>query len=558
MKQTRRKRFLFSHFAFIGAAFIFLFGFCGMANAFMFDTGNEDLQIRWDNTLKYNYGVRIENPKSAILANPNFNDGDGHFDCGQSVTNRLDILSELDTVFKSRYGFRVSGAFWYDQRYQDPLVNDYVATSNYFKNGAPAEGIHPKVRTDYLGPAGEILDAFAFGTFDLGPVPLSIRAGKHTLYWGEAFLFGGAINGVSYSQFPIDVGKAYAVPGSDIKELFRPRLAVSAQASLTQDMSLSVQQFLDYEPVKISGTGTYLEAYDMLSDGADVMWLDPATNAYLLRGSDIEPDGKDDWGVAFSWSPEFLRGKLGLYYRNFSDIQPQFVLDVVNGRFYHSYADDIDLYGISYSTELLGISISTEYAYRKNMPLNSDASVVTSAADLPDDGEVLGSRGETHHFVINFFGFVNKTFLWQAADYVLEFNYNRWEKVTQNEAAFLGRDGYDGIDRVSKDAWEMALSFNPAWYQVVSGVDLKMPISVAMGIKGNSALAGGAAKNAGNGSVGLSFDVFNKYTFNLAYNTYFGDFDTDADGAVSAFRGSGGLPLLSDRDWISFTFKTSF
>ena len=557
MNQARKNRFLLNRSGLIGAAVVLLFGFCGMANAFQFDTGNEDLQIRWDNSLKYNYGIRIENPKSAILSNANYNDGDSHFDSGQSVTNRLDILSEFDVVLKSKYGFRVSAALWYDQRYKDPVEDDYAATANYIKNGAPAEGIGPKVRTEFLGPGGEFLDAFAFGTFDLGPVPLSIRAGRHTLYWGEAFLFGGLINGISYGQFPIDAAKAYAVPGAEAKELFRPRLAVSAQASLTQNISLSMQQFLDYEPVKVAGTGTYLEAYDMLSDGGDAIYYAAAGGPFALRGGDIEPDGKDDWGIALAWSPEWIRGKLGLYYRNLSDIQPQLVIDVSRNRFHHTYADDIDLYGISYSTEVFGVAVSAEYAYRKNMPLNSAASVITSSSDLPDDGDVLGSRGDTHHFLINFFGFVNKTPMFQSADYIVEFNYNRCEKVTQNKAAFLGRDGYDGIDRVSKDAWEMALSFTPAWYQVISGVDLKLPISLAMGIKGNSALAGGSAKKAGNGSIGLSFDVFGKYTFNLAYNTYFGDYDTDATGAVSEFRGSGGLPLLSDRDWISFTFKTS-
>lgn len=44
---------------------------------------NEDINIRWDNTFRYNYAHRIEAQDQALLKNPNFDDGNRNFDKGQ-------------------------------------------------------------------------------------------------------------------------------------------------------------------------------------------------------------------------------------------------------------------------------------------------------------------------------------------------------------------------------------------------------------------------------------------------------------------------------------------
>ena len=80
------------------------------AHAFEIGTGNPDIQMRWDNTVRYNLGMRAESQDRAIVGNPNFDDGDRNFNNGSLVTNRFDVLSEFDFVYKKRYGFRVSSA----------------------------------------------------------------------------------------------------------------------------------------------------------------------------------------------------------------------------------------------------------------------------------------------------------------------------------------------------------------------------------------------------------------------------------------------------------------
>ena len=49
----------------VAATCVAAFG-SGSASAFEFDTGNPDLTIRWDNTVRYNYGVRVENRDNKI------------------------------------------------------------------------------------------------------------------------------------------------------------------------------------------------------------------------------------------------------------------------------------------------------------------------------------------------------------------------------------------------------------------------------------------------------------------------------------------------------------
>ena len=59
------------------------------------DTGNNDLIIRWDNTVRYNLGVRAEARDSALANNATYDESDYKFDRGEVVTNRLDLLSEF-------------------------------------------------------------------------------------------------------------------------------------------------------------------------------------------------------------------------------------------------------------------------------------------------------------------------------------------------------------------------------------------------------------------------------------------------------------------------------
>ena len=67
----------------------------------------------------------------------------------------------------------------------------------------------------------------------------------------------------------------------------------------------------------------------------------------------------------------------------------------------------------------------------------------------------------------------------------------------------------------------------------------------------------GGNKGAGNWSAGLGATVFQAYLVNLSYIGYFGDYAVNpANGAATVFNGSSAS--ISDRGWVSLTFKTTF
>ena len=586
----------------------------GAAQASDIDTGNPDLAVRFDNTVKYNYGRRLSAQNENILKSANSDDGDRNFNKG-TVSNRVDLLSELDVVYQQKMGFRVSGAAWYDAAYKN-LDNTNVASSNHLgPDGKPAIGLSDYTKR-YHYRSGEILDAFLFSNFDVNDMPVSVKLGQHTLYWGESLL--SPIHGVNFGQGPIDLLKGYSVPGSDAKELFLPRQALSAQISPTAELSFAAQYFFKWKPARLPESGSFLGFYDYAFQGAESFILGPLGPA-AHRIADSNAPNTGDFGVMTRWSPQWLDGTAGLYLRRTSDLLPQANLRLAglptalfgagavgqavckaaipgaavagnNCLFYPTtlggtsqyqleYGNDINILGLSLSKSVMGVAVGADLSFRHNMPLYStpallmpvgtspaiiaalnakvQPTLVVTAADLPKQGDVSGTRGNTTHAVVNFLGVVAKTPWSDATNWAVEFTYSRVDKITQGAQFFRGRDNYNGVDKVSKDFIGLGMTLTPTWFQVMPGVDLTAPLAYSVGLHGNSAVQAGGNKGAGNYSAGLSFDIRQKYRFDIKYVNFFGPLVTDpASGAVTSFGGV--TALLKDRGFIAATFKTTF
>ena len=581
------------------AAFALLFASnIGVAHAIEVDTGNTDFKVRWDNTVKYNYANRVNNQDKHLLASPNYDDGDRNFDKG-TVSSRVDVLSEFDVVYKGNMGFRVSAATWYDDAYNN-LDNNNVASSNHLENGVPALGLGNTTERFHKGVSGEILDAFVFGGFNAGDMPVNVKAGRHTLYWGESLL--SPIHGISYGQSPVDLRKSLSVPGTEAKELLIPRNAISAQMLMTPEFSLAAQYFLDWAPFRLPETGSFLGSQDMILDGGES--LSAGGGSRFLRAHDVTPNKTGDWGVAGRWSPEWLDATMGFYYRKTADIQPQLAITpavaavpaagcaglgyqalgpatcYINpsaasltqlqngsiGQYRLVYPGDIDIYGISVSKNIEGISVGADLSYRVNMPLSSDAVLILPQAiaavtpgaisSLPNSGDAAGAVGDTWHGVFNLVGSIAPNPFFDKADWIGELQWNRWQKVTSGEALFKGRSDYDGIDKVTKDFFGLAATFKPTWFQVFPGIDLSMPLAYSTGLSGTSAVSAGGNERAGTYSVGVSADIYQQYKVDLSYVDYFGKYRTDTEGQIAS--ASGNNSLLQDRGFVSLTLKTTF
>lgn len=531
------------------------------AQALSIDTGNSDVQLRWDNTVRYNLGMRVESRDDKIANTAIADEGTYSFDNGDIVTNRVDVLSELDLVYKNNMGLRFSGAAWYDAAYDDESQGN---------PNAPLSGIPSYVGNQYSGYtkryyqgfSGELLDAFAFAKFKLGDVPVSAKAGRHGLFWGESLLLNGVVHSVGYAQVPLDLQKGIATPGVEAKELFRPLNNLSAQAQLTDTLSLAGQVFLEWDSFRYPEGGTYLGPVDFLFDGPDRQFIS-AGLGFATRGDAVEPDDVGDWGLSARWSPKAVDGGFGFYYRNYSDKVPQVLITQVGAgvtRYNNVYADDIDLWGLSYSQQVLGTSVSGEFSYRRNTPLNAQVLGI-SPTGLPDDGETSGPRGDTLHAVVNALGVINKTPVFDAASWIAELTWNQYTKVRSGENLFnaeghtpcVGKDQDDGC--ATRNYVGLGLSFSPTWYQVFPNIDLYAPVTFSRGLSGNSAVTLGGNEGNGNYSVGIGADYRQSWRVDLKYIDYFGRLN---DNGTSVTSQNGLTAFLKDRGFIALTIKTTF
>jgi hypothetical protein len=603
----------------LGAALAALFA--GPALAFEIPEVTPDLEMRWDNTFRYNLGGRAQSQNPAILGAVNNDDGDRNFSRGSLVTNRLDILSEFDAVWRKNYGARASAALWYDNAYSH-LDNRNNATANTLVNGLPVAGTLSPYSKRYLeGPSAEWLDAFGFANFELFGMQWNAKAGQHTVYWGDSLLLGGAVHGVSYAQNSIDLMKGFGTPGAEAKELFRPKGGVTLQTQATKDLSIAAQWFYNWQAVRAPESGSYLTASDALQFGGDSLVFQPNPFAASIPGAPaftrfwnqqaVAPSrysaSLGDWGISARYSPDWLDGTVGLYYRNATDILPQSVLipgfaslpaatctaiggivvsptaciinpKVTNpqqltqygkvGEYRTAYGDNIHIMGITLAKNIGGVSVGAEISYRQNMPLLSDpvqalpTPLVNAAAgqisinNIPQNG-TPGALGDTYHGLVNGLYTIGKTPFFDQVSLQGELTWMHWAKVTQNAAVFKGRDSYTGIDKPSRDYVGLAFNVTPTWYQALPGVDLLAPISYSRGLNGNAAVFLGGNEEGGSFALGLAADIYTKYRVDLKYTGYFGNYSTNpATGAASVFNGV--FASLADRGWWSLTFKTTF
>jgi hypothetical protein len=530
----------------------------GTVAAMPIDLGNPDFELRWDNTLRYNLGFRAQKQEKALSLSSGQQVADNQFDRGDVVANRLDLLSEADLIYKRKYGARVSAAAWYDNAYEGENAKGLSEYSAY-PSAYPGGHYTDTVKRYYRGPSGELLDAFVFGTFDIGSVPVNLRLGRHNLFWGESlFTF---IHGVSYGQGPVDTRKATATPGTEAKELYLPLNQFSLQAEVTDNLSLAGYYQFEWDPSRMPEGGTYFGTADYLFNGHTTLALGPGFGI-PVRGDVDTPKNSGAFGISARWRPQWLDGTLGFYYREFSDTLPN-VLGTYDGALptsaYIKYAENVRLYGISLSKEVGAVSVGAELVRRENTALSS----IGLSPDF--------ARGDTWHALINMIASYSGTPFWDASTLQAELTYSRLDKVTKNREFYNDDDNIgckdqhggqgDAKDGCStRDNLAVQLAYTPTWYQVTGGLDLSAPITFGMGLHGTSPVTNGGNEGAGTYSVGVSADYLSRYKMTLAYNGFFGPLTTTFNplvGQNTIATSSGGTPLLRDRGWVSLTFKAS-
>ncbi len=294
-----------------------------------FSSESGDFSGSWDTTISYGQTWRVQGQDSRMIAtanggkgrSPNIDDGNLNWDTGV-VSRTWKVTTELELDYKDKFGgfFRWAGLYDFE-------VEDDNADRTKISNNAK----------DEVGTRTELLDAFLYGRFELGEMPLEIRVGEQVVSWGESTFIQGGINVIN----SINVG-ALRVPGAELREALLPQGLVWASLGTTDNTSVEAFYQYDWDRIEPEPVGTLFSGNDFAPIGGKNVvlgfgtWSDQGTDWTPLGGNVIPdfnfvpridtqtPDDDGQYGVSFRWyMPDVIGGlELGFYFMNYHSRLP--------------------------------------------------------------------------------------------------------------------------------------------------------------------------------------------------------------------------------------------
>lgn len=335
-------------------------------------------------------------------------DGTLNFDNGDIVTAPVSIIADVDLQFNRDYGVFLRGKGVYDL-----ALKNHEANHGHGPNGYAAGDALDDDGFDNLAQFANIalLDAFAYGAFDVADMPLELRAGRQVISWGESLFIQGGINTIN----PVDVS-AFRRPGVQLKEGLLPLGSLYANLGVTD--TVSVEGFWNFEwgNTVLDGCGTFFSTNDVAAQGCDQLSLGTlaglndqtaqAAGLYLSRAPDADPDiiNADNFGLATRYFADDIGAEFGAYVTYLDSRLPNLsystgtltafgpILGDIPGaaNYYTEYAEDILTLGVSASTEVGGVALAGELSYRPNQPVQINTNDLTVASASAGNSLALG------------------------------------------------------------------------------------------------------------------------------------------------------------------------
>ena len=515
-----------------------LAGYAGSAAAldFEFDNGTT---INWNTTLSFGASFRANDPNRLLytradgsligkysgvpltpgtavgagdgLAGNHAGDiGDLNYAKGDVFSMPFKLISDVE-VKHGRFGGLVRIKAWYDEALNGndvrigngangfngvrtygptlpncfPGVSPPAALVNCVPTSPAGQNIWPKDKLSDKGFEDEqkfdnvyLLDAYAYGSFDVGESDLQLRLGNQVINWGESVFIQG-VNQID----PIDVPAARRA-GAELKEFLLPVWAAYANWGFNFG---SIEAFyqLKWNNTSIDGCDTYWSGtHGAVSADPGVCGVVTVANSYLGSGvaggpssplipqlgsevygqatglyvpltKGVEPSDNGQFGIAFRFPVEAIDTEFGFYAMNIHNRTP--VLDLTIGttpadvvRNYGQatydalkagglitatgawvgglqtalpytaalvsasthgavalkpatghfvYPEDVQIYGVSAATNLVGWSVSAEASYQKDVPVGTNGndlllSMLTGFGPLGDRARTALAAGE--------------------------------------------------------------------------------------------------------------------------------------------------------------------
>jgi len=526
-------------------------------------------------------------------------------DSGDLISHAVKATMELDVTWRNFGGFARVSAFYDFENADKDVLSD--------------------IAQERVGKDIRLLDAYIWGNHEPGDRFLSWRLGKQVVSWGESTFIQGGINVIN----PVDVSKL-RVAGAELKEAFEGVNMLWGTIDLTPSLSLEALYMFEYREIIPDPAGTYFSTNDIATPGAAYAMLSfvvpqPVINPDLFhevcvngnfgasdspnplpfvqigcggampRTDSIFPKDSGQFGFALRWFLENLGGtELGFYFLNYHSRLP-----VISGfaasavpppvigaaAYWTEYPEDIQLYGVSFNSNIGTWALAGEVSYRPNAPLQID------------DVEVLFA-GFTSLNILQpsyYFQFKSQLGEFGAGDYIQGWDEHKsWQAQTTttklfgpnnflraNQIAFVAEVGFNyvsdlpeqdylryngpGTDAGGGWDWTTGDWNNPqteldgfaddfSWgYRMLARAtynDAIGPITVSPRIGWQHDVSGTTPGPGGSFvdgrkqlSLGVAFNYLNTWVFDFAYTTY---------------MGAGRYNLLKNRDFVSASIRYSF
>ncbi|WP_298187442.1 DUF1302 domain-containing protein [uncultured Pseudomonas sp.] len=552
-----------------------------------------------------------------------------NFKRGETFSKIFKGIHDLELKYGDT-GVFVRGKYWYDFELKDEsrLFKD-ISDSNR-KEGAQASG-------------AQILDAFVYHNYAIGDQPGSVRLGKQVVSWGESTFIRNSINEIN----PVDVS-AFRRPGAEIKEGLIPVNMFYVSQSLTENLSAEAFYQLEWDQTVVDNCGTFFAQPDIIADGCDnnlrVLSNNPAVGrgvnqalvaqgngnlavdqnsegVLIRRSGDRDARDSGQFGTALRYFSPALDTEFGAYFMNYHSRTPAFsatapgpaayrttsaalhglaavpaqfaAIPVAgNSNYFLEYPEDIQLYGLSFSTTLpTGTAMSGEFSYRPNAPVLLNTTDILFAGITPlvanaslikgqPGGTVNGYRRKeisqfqttfTHFFdqvmgasrltlvgevgIVHVGGLENSSELRYGRDPIYGPGASADNNATcrsLNASTIAGANGNTGATAnatkhcnddgfVTSTSWGYRARAIWDYPDVFAGVNLKPSVSWSHDVDGygpNGLFTEGAKAV----SLGLDAEYQNTYTASLAYTDFFG----------------GKYNTSIDRDFVALSFGMNF
>ena len=608
----------------------------GPASAVTFNIG--EIEGQFDSSLSVGASWSTASPnKNLIGANnggrglsQNSDDGHLNFKRGETFSKIFKGIHDLELKYGDT-GVFVRGKYWYDFELKDESRPFKDISDSNRKEGAQSSG-------------GQILDAFIYHNYTFADLPGTVRFGKQVVSWGESTFIGNSINSIN----PIDVS-AFRRPGAEIKEGLIPVNMFYLSQSLTDNLSAEGFYQLEWDQTVVDNCGTFFSQTDVIADGCDanlavlrtqsalngslaaaglpagargaifntlaargVTFGSPDEGVIVRRGPDRDARDGGQFGLALRYNYDPLDTEFGAYFMNYHSRAPIFsgrggpasaysaaglvgslaptLLPVVvagNSSYYVEYPEDIQLYGLSFSTTLpSGTAWSGEISYRPNAPvqinttdilysglspLNPAVSVLTGAPNTDQPGyrrkEITQLQTTFTHFFDQVMGAERLTLIGEVGwthvgglESTSKIRYGRDPSygpgplpggqcqtlnadtltgaAQNNLSRYCENDGF-----TTRDSWGYRARAIWDYNSVFAGVNLRPSIAWSHDVDGYSPGPGGNFEEGRKAvSLGVDAEYQNTYTASLSYTNFF-------DGKYTT---------VDDRDFVALSFGVNF